>query len=55
MEKKGFNFDFSRFEKFKDKIIYLKIEEEPKDLIYNVKNGKKIEEGTNIRLNAIKE
>ena len=53
-KKKDFNFDSSRFEKFKDKIIYLKIEEEPKDLIYIVKNGKKIEEGTNIRLNAIK-
>ena len=53
-EKKDFNFDFSRFEKFKDKIIYLKIEEEPKDLTYSVKDGKKIEEGANIRLNAIK-
>ena len=53
-KKKDFNFDFSRFEKFKDKIIYLKIEEEPKDLTYSVKDGKKIEEGANIRLNAIK-
>ena len=53
-EKKDFNFDFSRFEKFKDKIIYLKIEEEPKDLTYSVKDGKKIEEGANIRLNATK-
>ena len=53
-EKKDFNFDFSRFEKFKDKIIYFKIEEEPKDLTYSVKDGKKIEEGANIRLNAIK-
>ena len=53
-EKKDFNFDFSRLEKFKDKIIYLKIEEEPKDLTYSVKDGKKIEEGANIRLNAIK-
>jgi beta-1,4-mannosyl-glycoprotein beta-1,4-N-acetylglucosaminyltransferase len=53
-EKKDFNFDFSRFEKFKDKIIYFKIEEEPKDLTYCVKDGKKIEEGANIRLNAIK-
>ena len=53
-EKKDFNFDISRFDKFKKKIIYLKIEKEPKDLIYNVKNGKKIEENTNIRPNAIK-
>tara|TARA_Y100000590_G_scaffold96689_1_gene109870 strand:+ start:1010 stop:1906 length:897 start_codon:yes stop_codon:yes gene_type:complete len=53
-EKKEFNFDFSRFEKFKDKIIYLKIEEEPKDLTYNLKDGKKTEEGAHIRLNAIK-
>ena len=36
-EKKDFNFDISRFDKFKSKIIYLKIEKEPKDLIYNVK------------------
>jgi len=53
-EKKDFNFDFSRFEKFKNKIIYLKIEDEPKDLSHNIKNGKKIEEGGNIRSNAIK-
>ena len=53
-DKRNLKFDHKKFEKFKDKIIYLKIEEEPKDLIYNVKNGKKIEEGTNIRLNAIK-
>ena len=53
-EKKDFNFDFSKFEKFKNKIIYLKIEEEPKDLTYEIKDGKKIEEGTSIRANAIK-
>ena len=53
-EKKDFNFDFSKFEKFKNKIIYLKIEEEPKDLKYEIKDGKKIEESISIRANAIK-
>ena len=53
-EKKDFNFDISKFESFKNKIIYIKIEEEPKNLIYNIKDGKKTEEGAHIRLNSIK-
>ena len=34
MVRKKFNFDISKFEKFKHKIIYLKIDHEPKNLIY---------------------
>ncbi len=53
-EKKKFNFDISNFSKFKDKIIYLQIDREPKNLIHKIIDGKKIEEGENIRINAIK-
>ena len=52
--KKKFNFDFSKFEKFKEKIIYIKIEEEPTDLIYKIVDGKKIEEEKDARSNSIK-
>ena len=54
-EKKKFNFDISKFEKFKHKIIYLKIDHEPKNLIYNSSNNRKTQEYTkNARINAIK-
>ena len=53
-ERKKFNFDISKFDNFKNKIIYLKIDKEPNNLIYQIKDGKKIEEGSNVRGNAIK-
>ena len=54
-EKKEFNFDISKFEKFKNKIIYLKLDHEPKNLVYkSLNNEKKIEDNNEIRLNAIK-
>ena len=54
-EKKKFNFDISKFEKFKHKIIYLKMDNEPKNLIYsNYKKNSKIEDINNIRTNAMK-
>ena len=40
-EKKNFNFDINKFEKFKNKIIYLKIDKEPEGLKYFIKNGEK--------------
>ena len=51
---KKFNFDISKFRKFKDKIIYLKIDIEPNNLIYEMKGGNKFEEEKNVRNNAIK-
>jgi len=54
-EKKEFNFDISKFEKFKNKIIYLKLDHEPKNLVYkSLNNEKKIEDNNEIRLNGIK-
>jgi len=53
-KKKKFNFNISKFEDLKDKIIYLKVDKEPNNLVYKIKDGKKVEEGANIRENAIK-
>lgn len=54
-KKKKFNFDISKFEKFKHKIIYLKVDHEPNNLIYNLSNYKEIrEDKANARINAIK-
>ena len=54
-KKKKFNFDISKFEKFKHKIIYLKIDHEPKNLIYKSSNNENTIENTkDVRINAIK-
>ena len=54
-KKKKFNFDISKFEKFKHKIIYLKIDHEPKNLIYKSSNNENTKENTkDVRINAIK-
>ena len=54
-KKKKFNFDISKFEKFKHKIIYLKIDHEPKNLIYKSTNNENTKENTkDVRINAIK-
>ena len=54
-KKKKFNFDISKFEKFKHKIIYLKIDHEPKNLIYKSSNNENNKENTkDVRINAIK-
>ena len=54
-EYKKYNFDITKFEKFKHKIIYLKLDQNPKNLIYEFsKNGTKIENTKDIRLNSIK-
>ena len=53
-QKKQFNFDISKFSKFKNKIIYLKIDKEPDDLVYFIENGEKKETKQNARINAIK-
>ena len=54
-KKKKFNFDISKFEKFKHKIIYLKIDHEPKNLIYKSTNNENNKENSkDVRINAIK-
>jgi len=53
-QKKQFNFDISKFSKFKNKIIYLKIDKEPEDLKYFIENGEKKETKEHARINAIK-
>ena len=53
-EKKKLNFDIRKFQEFKKKIIYLTIDNEPADVIYERKNGILHEEGVNMRTNSIK-
>ena len=53
-QKKEFNFDINKFSKFKNKIIYLKIDKEPGDLKYFIENGEKKETKEDARINAIK-
>ena len=54
-KKKKFNFDISKFERFKHKIVYLKIDHEPKNLIYKSSNNENNKENTkDVRINAIK-
>ena len=53
-QKKKFNFDINNFSKFKHKITYLKIDNEPDDLQYIYKNAKKIEPVESAKPNAIK-
>ena len=51
--KKELNFDINKFPRFKDKIIYIVQETEPKDIIYK-ENSKKTEHPLNWRANAVK-
>ena len=47
-EKKKLNFDHNRFKEFKNKIIYLPIENEPDHLVYEINsNNEKIENDLN--------
>ncbi len=52
--KKKLNFDINKFSKFKNKIIYLKVENEPNDIIYNKKGKVLSEEDSEMRANSIK-
>ena len=52
-KEKKLNFDIHKYPKFKDKIIYVVLENEPADLIYE-DNLKKIELAENVRTNSIK-
>lgn len=54
-EKKKLNFDLNRFKEFKNKIIYLPIENEPDHLVYDKSsNNQKIEKDSDKRANSIK-
>ena len=53
-EKKKLNFDINKFPSFKKKIIYIKIENEPKNIIYKNNNNNFFEEEKDMRTNSIK-
>tara|TARA_B100000989_G_scaffold298435_1_gene287768 strand:- start:219 stop:1115 length:897 start_codon:yes stop_codon:yes gene_type:complete len=52
-KQKKLNFNINNFAKFKDKIIYITLENEPSDLIYDDVQ-KKTEASNNMRINSIK-
>ena len=52
-EKKKLNFDINKFSKFKKKIIYLIVENEPEKLIYEENKGQAFEKKSNMRMNSI--
>jgi beta-1,4-mannosyl-glycoprotein beta-1,4-N-acetylglucosaminyltransferase len=51
--KKKLNFDIKKFSKFRNKIVYIVVENEPEDIIYQ-DLSKNIEHPSNYRINAIK-
>ena len=53
-EKKKLNFNISNFNEFKKKIIYLVVDNEPDNIIYQKKNGVFYENDSDMRLNSIK-
>ena len=52
--KKKLNFNIKRFSEFKNKIIYIPIENEPSDLIYEKKDNDIFEQAANRRINSVK-
>jgi len=53
-EKKKLNFDINKFSQFKKKIIYIKIDNEPNNIVYTNKNNHLFEEEADMRTNSIK-
>ena len=53
-EKKKLNFNINKFYEFKKKIIYLAIDNEPKDIIYQTKNIAFVENEVDKRTNSVK-
>ena len=53
-EKKKLNFNINKFSEFKKKIIYLAIDNEPKDIIYQTKNIAFVENEVDKRTNSVK-
>ena len=54
MKKKKLNFNINKFSEFKKKIIYLAIDNEPKDIIYQTKNIAFVENEVDKRTNSVK-
>ena len=52
-EKKKLNFKLNQFSEFKKKIIYLEIENEPDEVIYEKENNILVEKKTDMRMNSI--
>ena len=53
-EKKKLNFDINKFSEFKKKIIYIVIDNEPDDVVYQKKDNGKFEKKEDMRTNSIK-
>ena len=53
-EKKKLNFDIKKFQKFKNKIIYLVIDDEPDNIIYQNNKGELKENAVDFRVNSIR-
>ena len=53
-EKKELNFDINKFSEFKKKIIYIVIDNEPDDVVYQKKDKSKFEKKEDMRTNSIK-
>jgi len=53
-EKKKLNFDINKFSEFKKKIIYIVIDNEPDDVVYQKKDNSKFEKKEDMRTNSIK-
>lgn len=53
-QKKKLNFDINNFSEFKKKIIYLVVENEPEDLIYQKKDNNLFEKTAYRRINSVK-
>ncbi len=52
-KKKKLNFDINNFKKFKEKIIYIKVEKQPNDLLEIFENDTKNERGEKLILNGM--
>ena len=53
-EKKKLYFDIKKFPEFKNKIIYLVVDNEPNNLVYQKKDNNIFENNSDMRMNSIK-
>ena len=53
-EKKKLNFDINKFSEFKKKIVYIAIDNEPDDIVYQKKGDYEFEKKEDMRTNSIK-
>ena len=52
-ERKKLNFNINKFKEFKNKIIYTVVENEPKNVKYEIKNNFKVESNSSMGMNSI--